>query len=229
MAKILFGSFVVDGRNKVNGHVLSKNRYGPYIRTKVTPVNPQTDAQQTVRNRLATNSQAWRGLTEAERQSWIDGSANFPFTDIFGNTKTLSGQALYVSLNNNLALTGNSPNASCPSPEAIPAIESIALTAAAGTPAVSLAYSIPDATSDFQLIVFATPNVTPGKSFVKNLFRYTAQVSSDTASPLVLTTAWQALFGAPVEGDKIFVRAFLIDTNTGQAGIPLQTVAIVSA
>ena len=83
--------------------------------------------------------------------------------------------------------------------------------------------------SDFQLIVFATPNVTPGKSFVKNLFRYTAQVSSDTASPLVLTTAWQALFGAPVAGDKIFVRAFLIDTNTGQAGIPLQTVAIVSA
>ena len=227
--KALWGAIVVDGRNKINGFVASKNRYGPYFRTKVTPVNPQTDAQQTVRNRLATNSQAWRTLGEAERQSWIDGAANFPFTDIFGNTKTLSGQTLFVKLNNNLALTGSSLIETCPSPIALPAIESITLTATAGTPLVSLAYSIPGADSVFQLIVFATPNVTPGKSFVKNLFRYTAQVSSDTASPLVLTTTWQALFGAPVAGNKIFVRAFLINTNTGQAGIPLQTVAIVGA
>ena len=227
--KALWGAIVVDGRNKINGFVASKNRYGPYFRTKVTPVNPQTDAQQTARNRLATNSQAWRGLTEAERQSWIDGAANFPFTDIFGNTKTLSGQALYVKLNNNIALIGRTPIGTCPSPVALPAIESITLTATAGTPLVSLAYSIPDAAGDTYLVVFATPNVTPGKSFVKNLFRYNNKVADDTASPLVLTTSWQAAFGAPVEGDKIFVRAFLINTTTGQAGIPLQTVAIVGA
>ena len=200
-----------------------------YFRTKVTPVNPQTDAQQTVRNRLASNSQAWRGLTEAQRQSWIDGAANFPFTDIFGNTKTLSGQALFVKLNNNIALVAGTPLTTCPSPVSIPAIDQITLTAAAGTPAVSLSYNIPDAAGDTKMIVFATPNVTPGKSFVKNLFRYNNQVEDDTASPLVLTTSWQAAFGAPVEGDKIFVRAFLINTTTGQAGIPLQTVAIVAA
>ena len=47
--KAKFGSFIVDGRGKVNGHVISKNRAGSYIRTKVTPVNPRSTAQLTQR------------------------------------------------------------------------------------------------------------------------------------------------------------------------------------
>ena len=43
MAKILTTAIVADIRNKLNGSVFSKNRYGAYVRTKVTPVNPQTD------------------------------------------------------------------------------------------------------------------------------------------------------------------------------------------
>jgi hypothetical protein len=228
--KALFGSFIVDGRNKVNGHVVSKNRYGSYIRTKVTPVNPQTDAQQAARNNLATNSQTWKGLTETQRQSWIDAAQNFPFTDIFGNIKFLSGQALFVKLNNNLVNAGGTTLTTAPAPVAIPAIASIALTAAAGTPAISLTYSIPDATGDNIIFVEATPNISPGKSFVKNQFRLIQHgLADDTASPDNLLTAYQAVFGNPVENQKIFVRVRLVNQVTGQSGIPLQTVAIVAA
>lgn len=227
--KALFGSFIVDGRNKVNGHVVSKNRYGSYIRTKVTPVNPQTDAQQAARNNLATNSQAWRGLTEAQRQSWIDAAQNFPFTDIFGNIKFLSGQALYVKLNNNLVAGGQAAISDAPAPVATPALDSIALTAAAGTPAVSLTFAPTPVPADFNLFIDMTPNVTPGKSFVKNLYRRVTVIADGDTSPQNLLTAYSALFGNPVEGQKIFCRAFFVSQITGQAGIPLQTVAIVAA
>lgn len=227
--KINWGALVVDGRNKIGGHVASKNRAGSYLRTKVTPVNPQTDSQQAARNNLSTWSQAWRGLTEDQRQSWIDAAPNFPYTDIFGNIKFLSGSQLYVKLNTNLANVGGGALDSAPSPVAIPAISSITLTASAGPSVVSLAYDIPDGSADFLLVVEATPNVTMGKSFVKNLFRYTANVSSGTASPLIMTTAWVAKFGDVAETTKIFVRARLVSNQTGQAGIPLQTVAIVGA
>lgn len=226
--KALFGSFIVDGRNKVNGHVVSKNRYGSYIRTKVTPVNPQTDAQQAARNNLATWSQNWRSLAESDRQSWIDAAPNFPFTDIFGNIKFLSGQALYVKLNTNIANVSGTAIDTAPAPVGLPAIDSIALTASSGPSVLSLAYSIPDANADSVLVVEATPNVAPGKSFVKNLFRYTTQVLSTTASPLVMTTAWTALFGDTVAFQKVFIRARIVNKETGQSGIPLQTVAIVS-
>src|SRR5437867_2761155 len=118
MAKLLFTAVVADMRNKLNGTVFSKNRYGAYARTKVTPVNPQSTAQQNQRNTLSTNSAAWRGLTEAQRQSWIDGAINFPTTDIFGNSKILSGQALYVKFNNNLASIGVAPIDTAPTPVA---------------------------------------------------------------------------------------------------------------
>jgi hypothetical protein len=227
--KALFGSFIVDGRNKVNGHVVSKNRYGSYIRTKVTPVNPQTVGQQAARNNLATNSQNWRGLTEDQRQGWIDAAANFPFTDIFGNIKFLSGQALYVKLNNNLVNAGQAAIDTAPAPVAIPALNSITLTAAAGIPAVSLAYDPTPVPADFALFIEMTPNVTPGKTFVKNLFRLLVVRAAASASPADLLSAYADSFGNPVAAQKIFARVRLVSTTTGQSGIPLQTVAIVAA
>jgi len=46
--KMKFGAIVVDGRGKIGGHVASKNRGGAYLRTKVTPSNPQTGYQAAV-------------------------------------------------------------------------------------------------------------------------------------------------------------------------------------
>jgi len=65
--KIKWGAIVVDGRNKIGGHVASKNRAGAYLRTKVTPVNPNTGYQAGVRNTLSTLSSGWRALEEAQR------------------------------------------------------------------------------------------------------------------------------------------------------------------
>lgn len=229
MAKILFSGVAgVDMRNKLNGSVFSKNRYGGYVRTKVTPVNPQTDAQQAARNRLSTNSQAWRGLTEDQRQGWIDAAVNFPFTDIYGNTKTLSGQALYVKLNNNLMLVSSPTIDDAPSPVAIPAIESLSITAAAGVAAISIDGTPTPIPAGFSLAIFTTGNVTPGKMFVKNLFRYTDTLNAAGTLPYNFLAAFAAVHGNPVEAQKIFVKVFFISTVTGQAGIPLQSMTIVA-
>ena len=228
MAKILFTAVVADMRNKLNGTVFSKNRYGAYTRTKVTPVNPQTTAQQNARNRLATQSQAWRGLTEAQRQAWIDGSFNFPQTDIFGNSKILSGQALYCKLNSNLDLTGTAAIADIPTPEAIPAlaISGVAADDSANTVIITATTPVP---AGFSMVVFATPNITPGRNFVKNQFRFVQAFAAAAAGPFDISAAYTALFGDPVEDMKIFARCFYISTTTGQAGIPVQASTVVVA
>ena len=48
--KIKWGALVVDGRGKLGGHVAAQNRGGSYLRTKVTPSNPQTTFQTGVRS-----------------------------------------------------------------------------------------------------------------------------------------------------------------------------------
>ena len=229
MAKILTTAIVADIRNKLNGSVFSKNRYGSYVRTKVTPVNPQTVSQQNVRNQLATNSQAWRGLTESQRQGWISGAANFPFTDIFGNSKILSGQALYVKLNNNLNVIGVASIAVCPNPVAIPALVLTSVTAAAGAGTLSAVFTDTPVPAGFKIVWQSTPNVTAGKSFVKNLYRQIQVTNAAGTSPVALGVSQLAVHGSMTEDSKIFVRAFLVSIDTGQAGIPVAAMDIVAA
>jgi len=229
MARILFSGVAgVDIRGKLNGSVFSKNKGGAYVRTKVTPVNPQTTSQQNARNRLSTNSQAWRDLTESQRQGWIDAAPNFPYSDIYGNSKSLSGFQLYVKLNTNLALIGEAAIAAAPSPVAIPQLElaSVAADDSANTVIITGTTPVP---ADFAMVVMATPNVTPGKSFVKNLFRFISAEPAAATSPFDVSAEYTPVFGDPVTGNKIFVKAFYISTITGQAGIPVQAQTIVVA
>lgn len=229
MAKILTTAIVADIRNKLNGSVFSKNRYGSYVRTKVTPVNPQTAAQQLVRNRLATNSAAWRALTQAQRDGWINAAPNFPVIDIFGNSKILSGNALYVQMNNNLAAIGVAAISDAPAPASVPALVLTSLTAAAGSPALSLVFTPTPVTTGFSLLVEATPNVGPGILYVKNKFRVTEAIAAASSSPANLLTAYALKFGNPVEAMRISVRVRFINATTGQAGIPVTVTAIVAA
>lgn len=64
--KLKFGAIVVDGRGKIGGHVASKNGAGAYLRTKVTPTNPQTARQSFVRALFAAITAAWSGLTASQ-------------------------------------------------------------------------------------------------------------------------------------------------------------------
>lgn len=229
MAKILYSALVSDMRNKLNGSVLSKNRYGNYIRNKVTPTNPQTTDQVAARNKLATWSQGWRGITQAQRLGWITGASSFPIIDIFGNSKILAGNALYTQLNVNLALIGETNIDNLPTPVAIPAITALSLTAAEGTPSLSIVFAPTPVAADFDMLIEATPPIAQSRLFVKNQFRVIRKVNAAGTSPVNALTAYTNKFGTPAAGKVIYVRVRLISVLTGQSGIPLQASVIVAA
>jgi len=223
--KAKFGSFIVDGRGKVNGHVISKNRAGSYIRTKVTPVNPRSTAQLTQRARLQGQSVAWRGLTATQRQSWIAGVKNFQRTNIFGDLKTPSGFNLYQRLNNNLLKAGQAAIVSAPAPANVATVNIGVLTATVAGGVISLALSgaVPAATT----VVFrATPPLSAGISFVKSQLRVITTFAAASASPLVATAAYAAKYGAFVAGQKIFVSIEFVNNTTGQNSVQQITSAI---
>lgn len=230
MAKVLFTAIVADMRNKLNGTVFSKNRYGAYTRTKVTPVNPQSTAQQLVRGRFGARSAAWRGLTETQRQSWIDGAAGFPVFDIFGNAKVLSGQALYNKFNLNLAQAGQAAITTCPAAVAIPSLVSMALSADVSDGAFEITAGLAAVPAGYTAIIFATPCYGAGISFVKNKYRSVVALPAATSlAGADLIAEWSALFGVLVATQKVSVYAFLVSNTTGQAGVPFSATAIVSA
>jgi len=99
MAKVKFTAFMADARGKLNGTVFSKNRGGSYVRTKVTPSNPQTSFQSAVRQRLSSLSASFRALSASQILAWNNAVGDFLSTNIFGDTVTPSGLQLFVKLN----------------------------------------------------------------------------------------------------------------------------------
>ncbi len=227
--KLKFGAIVTEGRGKIGGHVASKNRSGAYLRTKVTPVNPQSASQLGVRSRFSDLSSAWRGLTADQRAAWNAAVSDYAKTDIFGDIKNPTGAQLYQRLNNNLVNIGQATISVPLAPTAIPNMESIELAAAAGAGTMTLTYS-PAIPATEAFLVRATPAVSAGISFVKSEYRQVTSIVTADASPYNLAVEYEAKFGAiGPAGSKIFVQVVPIVIATGQAGTPMSTSAIVAA
>lgn len=227
--KAKWGMFITDGRGKVGGHVASKNRSGSYIRTKVTPTNPQTSFQATVRNRVAAFSQAWRGLTQSVRNSWNEAVDNFQSTNVFGDKFSPSGLNLYVKLNANLDQIGISALTNPPLPATVENIDTITPAAAAGAGTFTVAYTPATVPADTAFIIETTRMVSPGKNFVKNEYRFLTFADAADTSPEDIAAAYVARFGSLVAGQKIGVRVTPINKTTGQKGVGLSELIIVAA
>lgn len=227
--KIKFGALVVAGRGKIGGHVASRNRYGAYLRTKVTPVNPSTIYQQAVRNRLAGLSSAWRGLTVPQRAAWNAAVSDYARTDIFGDLRNPSGFNLFQRLNSNLLNIGKSQIDVPAAPEAVEALASLSLAAASGAGTLSLTYDAAIGAAHSFLARF-TPAVSAGKKFVRSEYRQVHVMVTADASPFSIETEYETKFG-PIgpEDMQIFVEMIGINWNTGQAGIALAGSGIIAA
>jgi len=225
MASIKFGAFLTDMRGKIGGSVFSKNKNGAYAKNKVTPSNPQSGAQMAVRNLLAGFAQQWRTLTETVRQGWIDGAVNFPRTNVFGDSYTLSGNMLFNSLNSNLAKIGISPITACPSPKGVSARVIDNVTATATTLDVEIGTAI--ATSD-KAIVRATVGLSAGVNNFKSKLRDIAIVDTSSTSTLDVIADYTAKFGAPVASTAIGVALVVVNKTTGEEGAPSFFRVIVS-
>lgn len=226
MAKVLFTAAVADIRGKLNGNVFSRNRGGAYIRTKVTPLNPQTTFQTGVRNFMAQTSRAWRGLSQAQRNAWNQAVANFKGTDIFGMSKVLSGSQLHQKLNVNLLNISESTISSPPVPADVPAFTSMSITPDATTGDFEMAFA-PVIGATEKVLVYATAPVSPGVNFVKSEYRLIEVLDSADVTPYDLTASYVAKFGAlPPVGQKVFVKVKQVVIASGLAGLELSASGI---
>lgn len=226
--KILWGALVVDGRNKIGGHVASKNRAGAYLRTKVSPAQPASSYTAAVRSRLASISSAWRSLTEIQRKQWNDAVSSFKKTDIFGNVRHPSGFNLFQELNNNLVNAGVAQVTDPPLPAVVDALTALSATAVSATGVVTLTYA-PAIAADHVALIRATPALSPGKFFVKSELRQIKVAVTADASPLAITADYATKYGdVGAVGQKIFFEVIEVNKTTGQKGRAFKAECLIS-
>lgn len=232
MALIKLTAFLDSISGKVNGSVFSRNKGGAYVRGKGIVSNPQSIAQSGVRAVFGAISQAWKGLTEIQREAWNAATANFPYQNRLGDTKQLSGFALHQKLNNNLATIGQPFVTIPPQPQEVSAVTSLDLDIDVSTspPTMTVKGTFTDPSSVAgKVVLFATPNLSPGVSNFNNELRLigTYNIAAIVAGEDVYDD-YSPVFGDPVVKSKIGFKAFVIETTTGQSSAEVKDSTIAT-
>lgn len=218
--KIKFGAIVVDGRGKIGGHVASKNAAGAYLRTKVTPTNPQTARQSFVRALFASITAAWSSLTSSQIAAWNEAVADWTSTNIFGDLKKPSGKALFQRLNNQAQIAGLAGFTAVPAKISTPDSIITGVELDISDTALNLTGAFTGAGA--QVVLFATPVVSNGTSNVKSKLRQIYYAAGNAYSVGDAYQAYVDKFGAPTAGDKLFIGVKYV-VASGQTS-PLQVV-----
>ncbi len=229
------GIAIVDGRGKINGSVLSKNRNGAYARTKVTGVNRRTVAQQIVRSTLAFFSQGFRSLGDSVIKAWNAAAANgFTSTNIFGDVIKPTGINLYVGLNMNLLRVGGAALTNPPvqvsvqnSLSCVPSVDVSSTEIIVEGSTIGGLATVPANTC---WVLLATAPLSPGIEFAGSRFRFIDFIPATTdTSTYNWWAAYVGVHGVPPVGSRIIFALNAVSATSGQAGIPISESAIVAA
>lgn len=217
---VKFGAIVVDGRGKLGGHVFAKNRGGNYMRTKTTPVNPQTARQTIVRALFGAIASGWSALTQAQRNSFANLVEAYASTNIFGDLKKPSAIALHQKLNFNLGNSGQAQITTALAPIEVPASLVTAADYTVGSDALIIHAGV---TTGNKVLIFATAPMSQGTKFVKDKLR---QIGVVDGSEVIVNYDFYAIynskFGAPASGDNVYIGVKTIN-DQGQAS-PLEVI-----
>jgi hypothetical protein len=214
--KVKFGSLIVNGSGSVGGHVISTNRGGAFMRTKVTPVNPNTSYQAHRRGRFGSIVTLWKGLTDAQRLTWTNAVPSWKSTDIFGDIVNPSGANLYTKINSNLRSILQPPLNEAPDKIVLPFSPIVSVIGYIGLDYFRITFANND--MDLQTMQFwATPIVSNGVTYVKNQYVNLYQGESNYGEFLV-PYVYVPRFGPYQIGSKIFIGCRVMGHN-GQPGI----------
>lgn len=224
MALIRFSNLVNDIRGAAGGNVFARNRSGAYVRNRTTPLNPQSTGQQIARAAFGGLSQAWRTLTEAQRQAWADAAPEYPYLNKLGESRVYSGEQLYMKLNRNLQAAGQSLINEPLAPMGVDSVNGLTMDVDVNGLAVNLTGTLESVDSASTIVIQASAPLSAGKSTVpRSAFK---NIATATEAEIVVetdySTEYQAVFGsfAGQEGAKVFFRVYSVNNATGQASAP---------
>lgn len=222
--KIKWGALVVDGRGKLGGHVASQNKGGSYLRTKVTPNNPQTIFQSSVRVLFGAISSAWSALTAAQITAWNSVVDEWKTTNIFGDLKQPSGKNLHQRLNLNAQVAGFA--AITDPPAKVDVTDDIITGAEFAIGAGTLTLAGLPSTLGVNVVLEGTAPVSAGTSFVKNKYRQFDVQGLAGYSATDAFDAYENRLSTVTLGDKIYIRVKYTMSN-GQTSVPQAILADV--
>lgn len=212
--KIKFGGGIVDARGSIAGNTFSRNHYGAYVRARTSPINPNTAAQQLVRNSVAFLADMWAAtLTAAQRTSWNLYGSSVAMTDKLGATMYLTGYNHFIRSNILLKMSSLTLVSAGPVIFEIPAHDpTFAITASEGTQQISFVFDDTMAWAnedDAYMFKFQGSPQNAQRNFFDGPWRIIGSIEGDAITPPTTPDAQDAVF-AIAEGQRQWCYARIL-------------------
>lgn len=215
MAKFTPGPAIAAASGSVGGTTFSRNRSGMYMRRRAIPTNPSTSYQDQIRALFAANSQAWSGLTDAQRSAWTNYARQTPVLNALGNSFTRSGHQAYCALNTRLALIGSATISTPPISNAPDALTSYTQTFDIGAGAFAATFTPTPIGANNRLFILACVINSAGISYVKNRLRYIGVSAANQATGYDAQSQLESRLGALTVGQVVHFRLHVVNDDTG--------------
>lgn len=227
MAKFLPGPTVAEVRGSIGGTVYSRNRYGAYMRWRAKPTVSVTDEALAAKARFTQMTQAWQGLTAAQRLSWNQWANATPVSGALGEQQILTGHVAYVGINCRLDCLAVAPITAPPITPAPVPLGSLGITPNATLGTCNLAFTPTPLGAAERIWILATQQPSAGKTWVENLFKGLIYSGLAEPSPFDAIVGIEGRIGALVVNQTLHLKCFVIDNATGLLSAPLSATALV--
>jgi hypothetical protein len=229
MALVKLGGLAQDVRGSLNGNVFSRNRGGAYVRTKVSPVQPQTSFQQAVRAIFKAVAQMWATTLDAgQRAAWDAWAAVHPFVNVFGDSIILSGVAAFEAVNARLGQVGEDYIEDPPETWSVEDLGSVAVTGKVTDGVLEMKASPTRVLEDSEkLFIYGTAPLTGGRSAQRRDFKLVNLVDLEgyTSAADFGPDMQERLPGIPFAADDVVVvqvAAINVDTGAISVGVRVE-------
>ena len=194
---------------------------------KCFPTGVATGAQLARRASLKKISKSWKELSSAQMAEWDRLAEHQSGQSTFGQKAEISGLNLYIRLNSNRVMAGESIVADAPlSTVAVPDVDYSTVSI---TPQLIVFGGIKHESSPLKLVVKMSVSQSAG---ISNGWSKTVIISSeleDDWGEADVTKLYLKTIGVePTPGEKVFVESYWLDTSTGFTGQVFQDSVIVT-
>lgn len=230
MASLLLGGGVIDARGSIGGNCFSRARSGATLKARIKGTNPISLRQSIARVNLNQVVKAWQfQLTDIDRLAWAAWASSNPVLNRFGQTVTQAAFNAFCQLNTRLLAITVPISLTPPASTAINTMVSLTITCdQGGSPIYEVNPQATALTGDEGFMLWLSPFVSPGKGFISHQLRLINNAISPAGS-YDFEADYEAIFGSlnlPV-GQRIFMRASVINVTNGLISAPLQSNSIM--
>ena len=227
MALFTPGPLVGQVSGRLGGSIFSHNRGGPYIRNGAIPVSSMSEYSLAVKAAFGAASQAWRSLTDDQRQAWKTWAGTNPVTNRLGSSTVLQGNAAFVSLNARIHAIGEPIILDPPVVASPDALVTMTPTYDIGAGDFSFAFTATPLGATERLFVQVAVVDSPGINYVKNLIKLVDVSPAAEAGPFDIEGAVVDRFGTLIVGQKVVLLVSVFDEATGLLSAPITDEGVV--